>query len=31
VVFFKLQLIAFFEGITSERRLMETAQLNLAR
>src|SRR3970040_3114730 len=30
VVFFKLQLIAFFDGITSERRLMETAQLNLA-
>src|SRR3990172_3573262 len=30
VVFFKLQLIAFFEGITSERRLMETAQVNLA-
>src|SRR3972149_11698498 len=30
VVFFKLQLIAFFEGISSERRLMETAQLNLA-
>jgi transposase len=30
VVFFKLQLIAFFEGITSERRLMETAPLNLA-
>jgi transposase len=30
VVFFKLQLIAFFEGITSERRLMETAHLNLA-
>lgn len=30
VVFFKLHLIAFFEGITSERRLMETAQLNLA-
>ena len=30
VVFFKLQLIAFFEGITSERRLMETTQLNLA-
>ena len=29
-VFFKLQLIAFFEGITSERRLMETAPLNLA-
>lgn len=30
VVFFKLQLIAFFEGVTSERRLMETAHLNLA-
>lgn len=30
VVFFKLQLIAFFEGMTSERRLMETASLNLA-
>ena len=30
VVFFKLQLIAFFEGISSERRLMETAHLNLA-
>jgi transposase len=30
VVFFKLHLIAFFEGITSERRLMETASLNLA-
>ena len=30
VVFFKLQLIAFFEGITSERHLMETAHLNLA-
>lgn len=30
VVFFKLQLIAFFEGITSERRLMETSQLHLA-
>src|SRR3990172_12854244 len=30
VVFFKLQLIGFFEGITSERRLMEMAQLNLA-
>src|SRR3972149_11543373 len=30
VVFFKLHLIALFEGITSERRLMETAQLNLA-
>jgi transposase len=30
VVFFKLQLIAFFEGISSERRLMETVNLNLA-
>lgn len=30
VVFFKLQLIAFFERVTSERRLMEAAQLNLA-
>jgi transposase len=30
VVFFKLQLIGFFEGITSERRLMENAHLNLA-
>jgi len=30
VVFFKLHLIAFFEGITSERRLMETAAVNLA-
>src|SRR3990172_4470018 len=30
VVFFKLQLIAFFERITSERRLMETAAMNLA-
>jgi transposase len=30
VVFFKLQLIMFFEGIRSERRLMETASLNLA-
>jgi len=30
VVFFKLHLIAFFEGITSERRLMETASMNLA-
>ena len=30
VVFFKLQLIAFFEGIRSERRLMETVSLNLA-
>lgn len=30
VVFFKLHLIAFFEGIRSERRLMETAAMNLA-
>jgi transposase len=30
VVFFKLQLIAFFEGIRSERRLMDTVNLNLA-
>jgi transposase len=30
VVFFKLHLIAFFEGISSERRLIEMAQLNLA-
>lgn len=30
VVFFKLHLIAFFEGITSERRLMEMSHLNLA-
>src|SRR3989304_9800351 len=30
VVFFKLHLIAFFEGITSERRLMEAAAMNLA-
>jgi len=30
VVFFKLQLIAFFEGIRSERFLMETVSLNLA-
>ena len=30
VVFFKLHLIAFFEGISSERRLMEMAHLNLA-
>ena len=29
VVFFKLQLIAFFEGIRSERQLMETVNLNL--
>src|ERR671939_350877 len=30
VGFFKLQLIMFFEGIRSERRLIETASLNLA-
>src|SRR5215204_2752355 len=30
VVFFKLQLIAFFEGIRSDRQLMETVNLNLA-
>jgi transposase len=30
VVFFKLQLIAFFEGIRSERQLMETVNLSLA-
>jgi transposase len=30
VVFFKLQLIRFFEGIRAERQLVETASLNLA-
>src|SRR5215212_6555462 len=30
VVFFKLQLIMFFEGIRSERQLIELASLNLA-
>ncbi|HYZ08844.1 MAG TPA: IS1182 family transposase [Pseudonocardiaceae bacterium] len=30
VVFFRLQLIMFFEGIRSERRLMEIVALNLA-
>ena len=30
VVFFKLQLIIFFEDIRSERQLIETASLNLA-
>jgi transposase len=30
VVFFKLQLIMFFEGTRSERQLMETVNLNLA-
>src|SRR5215211_2455033 len=30
VVFFKFQLVMFFEGIRSERQLVETASLNLA-
>jgi transposase len=30
VVFFKLHLVMFFEGIRSERQLIETASLNLA-
>lgn len=30
IVFFKLQLILFFEGLRSERKLMETASLHLA-
>ncbi len=30
VVFFKLQLIMFFEGIRSERRLIGAASVNLA-
>lgn len=30
VIFFKLHLIMFFEGIRSERQLMETVNLNLA-
>ena len=30
IVCFKIQLIAFFEGIKSERLLMETVSLNLA-
>src|ERR671917_1148170 len=30
VVFFKLQLVMFFEGLRSERKLVETASLNLA-
>jgi transposase len=30
VVFFKLQLVMFFEGIRSERQLVEMASLNLA-
>src|SRR5437016_618773 len=31
VVFFKLQLIMFFEGIRSERKLMDVVNLNLAQ
>jgi hypothetical protein len=30
VIFFKLQLVMFFEGVRSERQLIETASLNLA-
>src|SRR5215217_1402541 len=30
VIFFKLQLVMFFEGIRSERKLVETASLHLA-
>jgi transposase len=30
VIFFKLQLVMFFEGLRSERKLIETASLNLA-
>src|SRR5919106_1104243 len=30
IVFFKLQLAMFFEGIRSERQLMEVVNLNLA-
>src|SRR6266851_524883 len=30
VVFFRLQLIMFFEGLRSERKLIETASLHLA-
>ncbi len=30
VVFFKLQLVMFFEGIRSERQFIATASLNLA-
>src|SRR5215216_2904095 len=30
VVFFKLQLVMFFEGIRSDRKLIEAASLNLA-
>ena len=31
IVFFKLQLVMFFEGIRSERKLIETASLHLAQ
>ena len=31
VVFFKLQLVLFFEGLRSERKLIETASLHLAQ
>ncbi len=31
VIFFKLQLVLFFEGIRSERKLIETANLHLAQ
>src|SRR5207244_6272443 len=31
VVFFKLQLVMFFEGLRSERQLIETARLHLAQ
>ena len=31
IVFFKLQLVMFFEGLRSERQLIETTRLNLAR
>jgi transposase len=30
VVFYKLRLIAFFEGIRSDRQLMDTVNVNLA-
>ena len=30
VIFFKLQLVMFFEGTRLERKLIETANLNLA-
>jgi hypothetical protein len=31
VVFFTLQLVMFFEGIRTERQLIETARINLTR